>query len=130
MATRKKKESILKTAECPSLSGSSTLTYEIGLSPEDALQFRIVGNDGGGLFSKEWVLWRTLEAALRTEQPVTAGHLKRAGVCRGKSANTPGFLVAALLGEGLVEPREEGGYRAADSTQWLEAVREAPPTRP
>lgn len=124
MTRKVKQERVLKTAECPSLSGASTLTYHVGINPKDELQFRIWENDGGGLFAKEWVLWKTLESALDTDKPVTAGYLKRTGVCRGKSANTPGFLLAALKAEGLVEARDDGGYRKADPSGWLEQMQQ------
>jgi len=55
---------VLKQATCPSLSGASTLTYEIGTDAEGGLFFRITGNSGGGLFGKEWVAWSAIEPAL------------------------------------------------------------------
>jgi hypothetical protein len=44
---------ILKSGTRPSISGASTLTYEIGYDSE--IRFRITGNTRGGLFGKEWV---------------------------------------------------------------------------
>lgn len=38
---------VLKTAEAPSLSGKSTLTYQIGATSPDQLFIRINGNSGG-----------------------------------------------------------------------------------
>jgi hypothetical protein len=43
--------SVLKTGSCPSLTGASTLTYEIG-TDADGIVFRITGNSGGGVFGK------------------------------------------------------------------------------
>lgn len=51
---------ILKVANCPSLSGKSTLTYHIGCNGQSDIQFRIVNNTGGGFFSKEWVPLNTI----------------------------------------------------------------------
>ena len=99
---------ILKTGNCPSLSGASTLTYEIGYDSE--IRFRITGNTGGGLFGKEWVAWSAIEPAL--VEPITAGALKRAGVCKGKSANTPGFLLAVLKAEALVKDQAKADPKA------------------
>jgi hypothetical protein len=121
MATKKtvsKPIRVLKVGTCPSLSGASNLAYHIGYDTE--IRFRIWGNSGGGLFGREWVSWSTLEAAL--ESPVTAGTLKRAGVCKGKSANTPGFLLAVLKAEGLVVPLETGGHTKADPSGFLTAI--------
>jgi hypothetical protein len=44
---------ILKTASCPTLSGSSTLEYQFGKDATGKLHLRISGSDGGGFFSKE-----------------------------------------------------------------------------
>jgi len=122
MSTRKKPTAplrILKIDTCPSLSGASTLTYHVAKDTD--VQFRIWGNTGGGLFSREWIPWSRIEPALDTES-VTAGSLKRAGVCLGKSANTPGFLLAALKAEGLVEPLESGGHTKTDNNPFFEAM--------
>ena len=64
--------------------------------------------------------WSSLEPALEASQ-VTAWTLRRAGVCKGKSANTPGFLLAVLKAEGLVEA-VEGGHRKADPGPFLAAM--------
>ena len=44
---------ILKVATCPSSSGKATLTYHIGCTSEEDIQFRVVANRGGGFFSLE-----------------------------------------------------------------------------
>lgn len=55
---------ILKTAEAPSLSGKSTLTYQIGATSPDQLFIRISGNSGGGLYCKEWFDLSAIESCL------------------------------------------------------------------
>ena len=123
---------VLKQSTCPSLSGASTLTYEIGADANGALYFRITGNSGGGLFGKEWVAWSAIEPAL-ADSPITAGSLKRAGVCTGKSANTPGFLLAVLKAEGLVTSLGQGGHTSADPAAWLaemQALVQGEPAKP
>jgi hypothetical protein len=119
---------IVKEGTCPTVSGASNLAYEIGSDADGALHFRITGNTGGGLFGKEWVAWSVIQPVLETDQPITAGTLKRAGVCKGKSANTPGFLLAVLKAEGLVTPLEQGGHTKADPADFLAAM-SAKPTR-
>ncbi|CRI63925.1 conserved hypothetical protein [Thiocapsa sp. KS1] len=123
MATKKpvsKPIRILKLGTCPSLSGASNLIYHVGYDTE--IHVRIWGNSGGGLFGREWVSLASLQASLETDKPVTAGTLKRAGVCKGKSANTPGFLLAVLKTEGLVEPLEQGGHTKADPSGFLTEI--------
>ncbi|WP_201245303.1 hypothetical protein [Halochromatium salexigens] len=125
MATRKKQqEKVLKTADCPSLSGASTLTYHVGLTTNGELALRIWQNTGGGLFAREWVPLKTLEGVLDTDKPITAGYLKRAKITVSRSANLAGFLLAALKAEGLVEPLESGGHKKTDSSAWLEEMKQ------
>jgi hypothetical protein len=102
----------------PESQRSIDLIYHVGYDTE--IHFRIWGNSGGGLFGREWVSLARLQASLVA--PVTAGTLKRAGVCKGKSANTPGFLLAVLKAEGLVEPLETGGHTKADPSGFLTEI--------
>ncbi|HRK38284.1 MAG TPA: hypothetical protein PK347_07830 [Burkholderiaceae bacterium] len=58
---------VLKTAESPSLSGKSTLTYQIGATSAEQLFIRISGNSGGGLYCKEWFDLSTIESCLSSD---------------------------------------------------------------
>lgn len=60
---------VLKTAEAPSLSGKSTLTYQIGATSPDQLFIRISGNSGGGLYCKEWFDLSAIESCLSSDSP-------------------------------------------------------------
>lgn len=88
---------ILKTASCPSLSGSTTLKYQIGIL-EDQIYFRLQENSSGGLFSKDWIPLEQMELA--TEKPITSSSLQV--LFKGKSANTGGFIMAVLRKEKLI----------------------------
>ena len=44
---------ILKVANCLTSYGKATLTYHIGFTSDKDIQFRVVANTGGGLFSLE-----------------------------------------------------------------------------
>ena len=46
---------VLKTATCKTLSGKSTLTYQIGVTPDKQIHLHIAKNSGGGFFSDEWI---------------------------------------------------------------------------
>ena len=46
---------VLKTTTCKTLSGKSTLTYQLGCTPDSAIHLRITKNSGGGFFSDEWI---------------------------------------------------------------------------
>lgn len=96
---------ILKSSTCKTLSGKSTLTYQIGCTPDSVVHLRITKNDGGGFFSDEWIAYDAVQAALkkrRDGQAITSFLL--AQVFKGKSANNSSFLMAALKHLKLVQP--------------------------
>ena len=98
---------ILKSGTCPSLSGKSKLSYEFAAGPTSDLQVRIARNTGGGYFSDQWVKWERLQGVLDKNgaKPITCHTL--GPLFKGQSVNTPGFLLAVLKHEGLVQPSEE-----------------------
>ena len=91
---------VLKTATCPSLSGKSRLTYEIGEGPASEICVRITKNTGGGMFGKGWVALDEVRP-LVTDKPITSGTLS--ALFKGGSANSAGFLLAVMKHEGLVQ---------------------------
>ena len=46
---------IVKTGICPSLSGKSKLTYEVGAGADSNICVRITKNSGAGMLGKGWV---------------------------------------------------------------------------
>lgn len=98
---------ILKVADCPTLSGKSTLTYHIGITQEGDIKFRVHANTGSGYFSNEWISVTSIQEVLGKlpkRKPITSYVL--IDLFNGKSTNTPPFLFAALLQEGLVKRSE------------------------
>ena len=94
---------VLSTGTCETLSGSSKLTYHIGSMPDGEIYLRVHGNTGGGFFSQEWISLQDILQALKKRQdgkPITSILLNP--LLRGKSANTPGFLLAVLLHEKVI----------------------------
>lgn len=100
----------LKTAECPSLSGKSTLTYNIGSDGKD-IHLSLAANTGKGAFGKEWVAVKNIEAILVKNPTLTSTNLSP--LFDGKSTNTPGFFLAVLLHLGLVWPAEGKNHYGA-----------------
>jgi len=96
---------VLKTATTKTLSGKSTLTYQVG-SEDDELHVRITKNTGGGgIFSDEWISLNDIRSVLDEKPegtPVTSFILQP--LFKGKSVNTPAFLLAALVHEKLLRP--------------------------
>lgn len=91
---------ILKSGSCPSVLGKSTLSYQISCSTDRAIYISIVGNSGGGLFSKKPIALSEIIPLLNSDQ-ITSGTLNP--VFKGTSANTAGFILAVLLSERIVK---------------------------
>lgn len=111
---------IIKVASCPTSSDKATLTYHIGCTTDNDIQFRVVANTGGGLFSPEWVSLSAIQPAFEQAPfPLTSFPLIK--LYQGKSTNTPAFLMAALKNEGLVRNLEGKvrGYEIIDSKAFM-----------
>lgn len=104
---------VTKSATCPSLSGASTLTYEVGTTEQDTY-YRVVGNSAAGLFSKDWIPLSQITPLL-TNSTITSGTLKE--LYEGRSNNSPGFLLAVLKAEGLVRQVEGKNFHYTATTQ-------------
>jgi len=96
---------VIKTGTCKTLSGKSTLTYQVGTDEESGVNVRISKNTGGGFFSNEWVSMKDIQAIMEEHPagtPVTSFLLQP--LFHGKSVNTPAFLLAALAHEKQLRP--------------------------
>jgi len=92
---------ILKTGNCSSLSGRSTLTYKIGCK-DDEIFLCLTDNTGQGIFNKDWISLVRLDSLLASvQEPITSGLLRT--IFKGKSANSAGFVLAVLLSEKLLK---------------------------
>ena len=94
---------VLKTAPTKSITGKSTLTYQIGCTPDDAVHIRISKNSSAGQFSPEWICIDDIQKALakgHKGSPLTSFLLEP--LFKGKSVNTPAFVMAALTQEKLL----------------------------
>lgn len=114
---------ILKVGTCPSLSGRSTLTYHLGCDTKKAVFISLVENTGAGIFSKAWIPLAQLDPLLASEEkPITSGVLR--SMFQGKSVNTVGFLVAALIAEKLLKVADEKlrTYERIDPTEFKKAI--------
>lgn len=101
---------ILKIATCPSLSGQSKLTYEIGCDAASAIYFQVTKNSGGGQHNIEWVSMEKIGEALSESTKITSFSLH--SIFKGKSLNNGGFLLAVLKHEGLVLASEDEKVRS------------------
>ena len=114
---------ILKVATCPTSSGKANLTYHIGCTTDNDIQFRVVANTGGGLFSPEWISLSAIQPAFeKAPFPLTSYPL--INLYQGKSTNTPAFLMAVLKNEGLVRNLEGKirGYEILNSKPFMDEI--------
>jgi len=129
-ATKNNRENpvqVLREAQCKSLEGSATLTYQIGQNDASDILFKISGNTGGGFWSAEWIAFDDIQAAFRawgTDTPITSMALRP--IFRGKSVNTPSFMLAVLSAEGLLKPmpKRKRVHRACDPAGFLATIEE------
>lgn len=116
---------ILKISTCITLSGRSTLTFQVGCNAESEVYVRVTQNSGGGQFNADWIPLSVIEKLLLAhpnDKPMTSRVLLP--VFRSKSANSPAFLFAALKAEGLVKAgvEKDSGYLVDDSKLFKQAM--------
>ena len=114
---------ILKVATCLTSSGKATLTYHIGCTTDNDIQFRVIANTGGGLFSPEWISLSAIQPAFE-QAPFPLTSFPLINLYQGKSTNTPAFLMAVLKNEGLVRNLEGKirGYEILDSNAFIDEM--------
>ena len=114
----------LKTGNCSSRSGKSKLTYLIGADSASEIHFRINGNTGNGFFNNDWVPLNTiLELLGKSGGAFTSFTLHP--LLKGKSNNTPAFLIAALLEEGIIHRSlsEKRCYELSDVSVFMAKIK-------
>ena len=95
---------VLMVATTTSLSKRSTLGYAIGCDDSNAIFLSLRSNSAAGMFSKNWVAFLDIAEALVHADKITSSTLLP--LYEYTSRNNAGFMLAALLGEGLVSPFE------------------------
>lgn len=88
-------------ASCPTLSGTSELSYHIAVDAKEVLYLKSTSNTGSGHFSDEWVAYSDAKTAFPLG-PTSSIPLRK--IFKNKSLNSSGFLLAILLNLGIVEP--------------------------
>jgi hypothetical protein len=114
----------LKTGNCSSRSGKSKLTYLIGADSASEIHFRINGNTGNGFFNNDWVPLKTiLELLTKAGGAFTSYALHP--LLKGKSNNTPAFLIASLLEEGIIHRSvsEKRCYELSDVSVFMTKIK-------
>lgn len=92
------------------------ITYYL-LADEAELYIAIVGNEGGGLWSKEVVSLTAIEAAIEAAgEPFATKALRSAIV--GRSSNNAPFTCAVLRDLGLIAPAPEKAHQHIKTGDW------------
>ncbi|WP_417316067.1 hypothetical protein [Cycloclasticus pugetii] len=99
------RKQIIKTSSCKALSGNGEIGYEFSLDNKKSLHIRITSNSGGGFFSDESIPISDIEHILFSQtDPSRLTSVAFQPLFKGKSVNTPAFLMTALRNEGFVKP--------------------------
>lgn len=102
------------------------IAYKVLTNPEHQQLFlTIVGNDGGGYYSREVVAFDAVEACLPVDCALPLAAKAFAPAFVGKSSNNPGFMAAILRSEGLlagVEDKTNLHQVAGDWAAWKTAL--------
>jgi hypothetical protein len=106
---------VLKSGSCPSLTGRSTLGYQLGCKGESELYLKLVSNTGSGFFSKEWIPCSMIEQLITGAAELTSTSFKT--LFPNKSVNTGGFVMAVVKALGLIQTN-------ADNSRWHEHIKE------
>ncbi len=118
---------VLKQGTCPTSSGKSTLTYQVGVDDLGEAHLSIISNTGGGFFTAgEWIAFSKIQTAITNDwpkdQPLSSVALSKLN--RGRSANNAGFLCAVLVAEKLLAPvpGKTRLHQACDPAAFLASV--------
>ncbi len=123
---------IINTAKCKTLTEKSTLTYHLGRDDKADLFVRIYSNTNEGFFSNEWVSLKDILVILEKQGTVNSfTSFILQPLFNGQSVNTPGFLVAVLLNEKLleIEKGKQRKYLFSSATALLAKIDKLKPTK-
>jgi hypothetical protein len=117
----------LKTGNCSSGSGKSNLTYLIGSDADSEIH----GNTGNGFFNNDWIPLKTiLELLGKSGGAFTSFTLHL--LLKGKSNNTPAFLIASLLEEDIIHRSvsEKRCYELSDVSVFMAKIKPLMESKP
>lgn len=104
---------VIQADRCSSLSGRTSIDFQIGCDESERLFIRVLRTSGNGFYSKEWVPYDSIGPLL--VNPVTSASLRP--IFQGKSVNTSGFLLAVMKHLGFVQsiPEALRGYQVLEN---------------
>lgn len=117
---------VLRSGAASSLSGRSTITYDIG-GKGDSEYIRLSGNSAGGIFCKEWVSMADIHSLLAGSPNVTSKTLQ--SLFAGRSSNSPGFLAACIINENIATEKASIPTETASPTSAPEVTPQKKPAK-
>lgn len=113
---------VLLAETCPSLSHRSTLTFQVGVRPDESIALRLTANSARGYFADDWAPWLDILDRLKQADCITGSTLQP--MFLGKSINTGGFLLAVLRHFGVVRLDSDHGrgYVLANVDAFMERM--------
>jgi hypothetical protein len=122
---------IAATLKTKTVSGKSDLTYHLGKSPDANAHVRIWVNSSNGFFSNEWVSLADIIDLLEKQAGDSFTSFVFEELFSGKSVNTPGFLVAALLHQCVLslDVGKKRKYVYVSADKLLTKINEAKPRK-
>jgi hypothetical protein len=122
---------IVATQKTKTVSGKSDLTYHLGKDDDSNAYLRIWVNSSNGYFSNEYLSLAAIIALLEKQSGASFTSFAFQELFKGKSVNTPGFLVAALLNEGVLtlEQDKKRKYQYVSADKLLAKIDKAKPRK-
>jgi hypothetical protein len=96
----------IKQSTCPGLSGTNTISYEVGLKQDQSRWLRLTKSSGGGFLTNDWISMAAITKTLKQSPPPFTSYVLHK-LFAGKSINSRSFLMAVLKQEGFVKPDEK-----------------------
>jgi hypothetical protein len=95
------------------------------LDDTGAIHWKIAASTGNGMFSKEWVAFTDIQQALDNwpnDSPIVS--MAVYPLYAGRSVNTPSFLLATLVNEGILQqvPDKKRHYQLGDAKAFQVAM--------
>jgi len=122
---------IIETNKTATVSGRGELVYSVLKDINGDLFLKLVRNSQTGFFSNELLSLNSIISSLEEQkgQPFTSFIFQ--GLFKGKSVNTPGFLVAVLLNEEVLAFSEgkKRKYVYVSADKLLTKIHEAKPRK-
>ena len=112
---------VIKSASCPTLRGTSELSYLVAVDAKEDLFLKLSSNTNRGHFSEEWIAYKDAKQALPL---FDFSSIPLRKLFKNKSLNSSGFLLATLLNLGIVEPAlgQEGRFQTCDDSDFLKQI--------